>query len=83
MGAGIGIEQKMSGGKVDWSKVGKEALKGAINGAITGAGRRSGQFEKVVDIASKMKEVEKVSEIARDNPKLAKMKQAALLRFQR
>ena len=79
MGAGMSvIEQKMSGGKVDWSKAGKEALKGAITGAITGAVTGGlGNLKKVADIASKMKEVEKVSEIAQTTSKLAKMKQAA------
>ena len=38
MGAGMSvIEQKASGGKVDWSKVGQEAGKGFVSGAIAGA----------------------------------------------
>ena len=67
MGAGMSvIEQKMSGGKVDWSKAGKEALKGAITGAVTGAVTGGlGNLKKVADIASKMNKVEKAAEAAR------------------
>ena len=53
-------------------------MKGAITGAITGAVTGGlGNLKKVADIASKMKEVEKMSEIAQTPSKLAKMKQAA------
>ena len=67
MGAGMSvIEQKMSGGKVDWSKAGKEALKGAITGAVTGALTGGlGNLKKAADIASKMNKLDKAAEAAK------------------
>ena len=67
MGAGMSvIEQKASGGKVDWSKAGREAVKGGITGAVTGALTGGlGNLKKIADAASKMTKIEKAAEAAK------------------
>ena len=64
MGAGMSvIEQKASGGKVDWSKAVNEAWKGAVAGAITGLVTGGlGNLKRLADGVTKVTQaVEKVS----------------------
>ena len=72
MGAGMSvIEQKMSGGKVDWSKVKDEGIKAGISGAVTGLVTGGlGNLKKLAD------GVTKVTEVAEKVSWLTKMKQA-------
>ena len=81
MGAGMSvIDQKMSGGKVDWSKAGKEALKGAITGAVTGALTGGlGNLKKAADVASKMNKMEKAAEAAKATRAAQKAAEAGAL----
>ena len=70
MGAGMSvIEQKASGGKVDWSKAGKEAFKGAITGAVTGL--VTGGLGNLKNLATGVTKVTQTVE------KVSKLKQAA------
>lgn len=72
MGAGMSvIEQKASGGKVDWSKAVNEAWKGAATGAITGL--VTGGLGNLKNLANG---VTKISNVATKYPKLAKIEQA-------
>ena len=72
MGAGMSvIEQKMSDGKVDWSKVKDEGIKAGISGAVTGLVTGGlGNLKKLAD------GVTKVTEVAEKVSWLTKMKQA-------
>ena len=67
MGAGMSvIEDKAKGKPVDWSKAGREAVKGGITGAVTGALTGGlGNLKKIADAASKMTKIEKAAEAAK------------------
>ena len=67
MGAGMSvIEDKAKGKPVDWSKAGREAVKGGITGAVTGALTGGlGNLKKIADAASKMTKIEKAAEVLR------------------
>lgn len=67
MGAGMSvIEQKAKNQPVNWSDVGKEALKSGIAGAVTGGLTGGlGNLKKVADAASKMTKIEKAAEAAK------------------
>ena len=67
MGAGMSVlEQKVKGERVDWSKAGREAVKGGITGAVTGALTGGlGNLKKIADAASKMTKIEKAAEAAK------------------
>ena len=75
MGAGMSvIEQKASGGKVDWSKAVNEAWKGAATGAITGL--VTGGLGNLKNLANGVTKMSGIADMATKYPKLAKVEQA-------
>ena len=75
MGAGMSvIEQKASGGKVDWSKAVNEAWKGAATGAITGL--VTGGLGNLKNLANGVTKMSEIADMATKYPKLAKVEQA-------